>query len=256
MRVVVSFTTIPSRIDRIGLMLDSVNNQTYKPDRIVLWMPVYCMKEASLYNLSDSTLQLLSNYNIEVGKCGTDWGPATKLIPTLFEEKDPDTILITLDDDVVYDPHTVEELVSASEKYPNESLGLMGGLPGPNGTTIFAHAEELPKFGLDFLCVGGLGGYRGILYRRRFFDNSVVEELTELMLQGAFVTDDQLFGWNLARRGIRQFVVKTQYIGPNGMPNFRFLNLGGGIYDGDSIKLADECIKRLEVLYRQKGWKI
>ena len=173
MRVVVSFTTIPSRIGRIDQMVNSVINQTRKPDRVILWLPEVCTKENRGYDIPANLQDWLKQNNIEVTGCDRDWGSATKLIPTLFLENDPDTILITLDDDVYYDSHAIEELVNASEKYPDVSLGFMGGLPGPR----FVHAEQLHIQGIDRIAVDGLGGYRGILYRRWMFDHTVVNEL-------------------------------------------------------------------------------
>jgi hypothetical protein len=231
-------------------MLESVYAQTRKPDRLILWLPVFCQKEGKGYDIPDSLLNEMSLNGVDVTNCGIDWGSATKLIPTLFAETDPDTILISLDDDVAYEPHAIEELVAASEKWPDASLGFMGGLPGP----VFVHAEQLAMQGMERLEVDGLGGYRGILYRRRFFDGSIVDELNELLKEGPFVVDDQLFGWNLARRGIKRFVIRTDYPRSGGGLNFRFLNLGRGIYDGDQPKLAEQSIRRLEALYARKGW--
>jgi len=48
-------------------------------------------------------------------------GPATKLIPALRAESDPETILITIDDDVFYPPSLVQELVDArSHPFPSD----------------------------------------------------------------------------------------------------------------------------------------
>ena len=38
-------------------------------------------------------------------------GPATKLIPTLEVETDPDTIIVVIDDDTVYPRHLLESIV-------------------------------------------------------------------------------------------------------------------------------------------------
>lgn len=180
MRVVVSLTTIPSRVARIGPMLESVYAQTRKPDRLVLWLPTICEKEGVGYDIPDDFLNRMLLNGVDVANCGVDWGSATKLIPTLFSETDPDAILITLDDDVAYEPHAIEELVAASEKWPDASLGFMGGLPGPT----FVHAEQLNAEGKECLEAAVLGGYRGILYRRKLFDDSVMGELEELLEKG------------------------------------------------------------------------
>jgi hypothetical protein len=48
-----------------------------------------------------------------------DYGPATKLIPTLLEETDPDTIIVTVDDDVVYHPDVLQDMVEGMMQYPD-----------------------------------------------------------------------------------------------------------------------------------------
>jgi len=251
MRTVVSFTTIPSRIARIKPMVESILAQTHKPDRFVLWLPLSCEKERAGYNVPDDLSQWMLANEVEVTNCGSDWGSATKLIPTLFSENESETALITVDDDVVYESHMIEELVAGSERWSQDSLGFMGGLPGP----FFLHAEQLLAEGKERQEVSVLGGYRGILYRRGMFDESIIDELEELLNEGPFVVDDQLFGWNLCRRGIKRYVIRTNWTGPDKGLNFKFLNLGGSIYEGES-KLADESIRRLEALYARKGWKV
>lgn len=252
MRVVVSMTTIPSRVSKIRPMLESVLAQTRKPDRTVLWLPPYCVKENTPYDIPADLKRWMIVNDIEIANCGCDWGSATKLIPTLFSEDDDDTVIITLDDDVSYELHTVEELVAASEKWSDVSLGFMGGIAGPT----FIHAEQMNMLGQERGAVDVLGGYRGILYRRKMFDWSVVGELNELLNEGPFVVDDQLFGMNLRRRGIGRFVIRTMYPNPNNTLNFKFLNLGKGIYDEGNSKLAEDSLHRLEALYERKGWKL
>jgi hypothetical protein len=128
----------------------------------------------------------------------------------------------------------------------------MGGVAGPT----FVHAEALAMRGQERGEVDILGGYRGILYRRRMFDWSIVEELNELLNEAPFVVDDQLFGMNLRRRGIGRFVIQTMYPNLNNTLNFKFLNLGHGIYDEGNSKLAEDSLRRLEALYARKGWKL
>lgn len=251
MRVVVSLTTIPSRVARIKPMLESLLAQTRKPDRMILWLPKVCRKEFAAYDVPLDLRQWMEANGIEVRECDIDWGSATKLIPTLLCELEDETIIITMDDDILYEAHAVEELVAASEKWPNDSLGFMGGVKGP----CFIHTEQVRNARLERKAVDMLGGYRGILYRRKMFDGSVIDELKELLKEGAFVVDDQLFGWNLARRGIGRFVIQTNYPEQGNRLNFRFLGLGNGIYD-DTHQLADDSIHRLEAMYEEKGWKV
>lgn len=245
MRVIVSLTTIPSRIGLIKPMIESVLEQTYKPDRFVLWIPSRCLKENSQYVIPP----WLSELSVEIGDTVCDYGPATKLIPSLQQEEEPNTRIITLDDDVAYEKHALEEMVQVSETWSDMVFGFMGCRAGPT----YIHAEHLDP-AVSWTEVEVLGGYRGIIYRRGLLDSSIMRDLLTLLEQGPFVCDDQLFSWNLLRRGIKRAVLRTKYPGPKNSLNFRFLGLGGGIYDGEH-KLAEESIKHLEELYDRNGWR-
>jgi len=242
MRLVVSFTTIPSRIDRIRPMVDSILAQTVKPDRLVLWLPTRCGKENVEYVIPN----WMRSLSFEIANCGCDYGPATKLIPSLLSEPSPETRIVTLDDDVAYEKHALEELSLSSIGYPDRALGFMGCTSGPT----YVHAESVT----GFVDVDVLGGYRGVIYRRALFDGSIFRDLATLMENGLFVCDDQLISWNLLRRSIARTVIKTAYPGEGGSLNFRFLGLGSGIYEGDK-HLATESIERLKALYDENGWR-
>jgi hypothetical protein len=233
-------------------MLDSIVAQTRKPDRIVLWLPNFCLKENTGYAIPEGMVGWMAAHGMEICSCNRDWGPATKLIPTLLSEKDGDTAIITFDDDLAYECHAVEELVTASEKWPDDSLGFMGGA-NLGSSILFIHAEMVSAHGVERQYIEMLGGYRGILYRRKMFDGSVIDELNELLKEGPFVVDDQLFGWNLKRRGINRFVIRTNYPDPVKVLNFNFLHLNNSIYEGEQ-NLANESLRRLEALYTRRGW--
>ena len=55
---------------------------------------------------------------IHVNWC-EDYGPATKLLPVLQHEKDDDTLIITVDDDMVYRPRMVENLLLHAQAFPH-----------------------------------------------------------------------------------------------------------------------------------------
>ena len=49
MRVIASLTTIPSRIDRIRPVLDSLRNQTVPVERIEINVPDVCVRTGETY---------------------------------------------------------------------------------------------------------------------------------------------------------------------------------------------------------------
>ena len=112
MKYIVTFTTSPKRIRECKPMLDSILYQTRKADMVVLNIPDIFERTGETYNVPES----IAN-NITVNYCGHDWGPATKLVPTvqLLRERgfDPDnTRILYLDDDIRYQPEMIECLES------------------------------------------------------------------------------------------------------------------------------------------------
>src|SRR5687768_8477868 len=95
-RTVFSLTTTPDRINRIRPTLESLRDQTRPANAIYLNVPYYSRKTGKPYQLPE----WLDDFpEVTVVRC-EDYGPATKLIPALELEKDPETIIIVVDDDI------------------------------------------------------------------------------------------------------------------------------------------------------------
>jgi hypothetical protein len=254
MNIIVSFSTLPSRIGRIMPMIDSIIGQTMHPTQFVMCLPLFSQREQCKYVVPDDIPNAVTRLF-----CDIDYGPATKLVPTLNITKDDD-IIITVDDDVVYEPHLIEELVDTSIKYPNTRLGFMGSSDGR-----FVHSEycvdELTK-------VDTLGGYRGILYRRNFIKCvDLLSLIYHIDNTGMCRCDDQVFQKHVEDNGFVSCVIRTKYPKKfNAMTqlppwqnivgheiiglNFTFLDLGNGVNDGSNAAKTGEAIQIL----RNEAW--
>ena len=200
-RVVVSLTTIPDRIARIAPTLHSLLDQTRRPDAIVLNLPSRARREARHYVLPDFLAALDAVTRVD---CGEDRGPATKLLPTLERERDPDTRILVVDDDQVYPPRFVETLVAWSERLPDSAVCARGfaipaGFDIANRNTLYGTHLAVPER------VEIMQGSSGFLVRRRFFDARVFD-YSEAPPE-AFFVDDVWFAGQLARAGVDRFVV-------------------------------------------------
>lgn len=107
--VLVGVTTLPSRIDRLRPTVESLRAQTRPPDRILVCVPARSVREGCAYALPG---WLATTPGVEVIRCETDWGPATKLLGCL-SPVGADACLIVVDDDMVYAPFLVERLAEA-----------------------------------------------------------------------------------------------------------------------------------------------
>lgn len=197
MRVVISLTSIPGREELLGRALASVLAQTYPADAIYLWLPDGYRRDR-LPAISHSVPRL------RIGCC-EDLGPATKLLPTLFQECDPETAIVTLDDDIEYGPSVVEKLVQGALLHPGAAIGFTGWqVVGDGGDAKVYHFDDaLPECAM-FQPVDVIEGYRGAIYRRGFFGSDVFAQLRTL--QAFRLHDDILFGGHLASHKIPRLV--------------------------------------------------
>jgi len=116
-RLVVTLSTIPDRIELIGPTLASLLTQTLDADEIAINIP-WKSRKGLEYEIPDwltSLTRYRSSTNVKIYRVEVDEGPATKLLPTLRRENN-DTMIIAVDDDVIYNSRTVAKLVSRYEQ--------------------------------------------------------------------------------------------------------------------------------------------
>ena len=86
-----------------------------KANRIILWLE----EELNTEELPHF-LKILTDHGLEIHTC-KDLRSYKKLIPSLLAF--PEDIIITIDDDVIYEPDTLERLITTHLKYPNFIIG-------------------------------------------------------------------------------------------------------------------------------------
>jgi len=112
--LLISLTSYPKRITYVHKTLKSLFNQTVLADKIVLNLSIEEFPERNK-DLPNS----LKNYikkGLEINWCN-DIKSYKKLIPTL--KKYPNSIIVTADDDIVYNPDWLELLYKAYQKNKN-----------------------------------------------------------------------------------------------------------------------------------------
>lgn len=117
-QLIVSLTTYDKRYQEVFLAIESIMQQTVKPDRIILWLADN-MKDIPI----PVTLQKQMKRGLEIEYCD-DIRSFKKLIPTL--KKYPDDVIVTIDDDVLYNFDVLENLVNIHKKHPNCVIGTKG----------------------------------------------------------------------------------------------------------------------------------
>lgn len=113
--VVVSLTTYGKRLYDAAATVESVMQGTMLPNRIILWL-ADDLRSATL----PLTLQNQQRRGLEVRFC-RDIRSYKKLVPTLTVC--PDSVIITIDDDVLYRYDVVEKLVNDHIAHPDCIIG-------------------------------------------------------------------------------------------------------------------------------------
>lgn len=105
-QIIVSLTSFPARIKEVYKTINTLLNQTLKPDRLILWLAKEQFVEVEL----PENLLKLKEYGLEIRWCD-DLKSYKKLIPAL--KAFPNDIIVTADDDLYYQKDWLESLYSA-----------------------------------------------------------------------------------------------------------------------------------------------
>lgn len=223
MRVVASLTTMPDRYFKVAKTLESLHRQTYKLDAIYLSLPDKSRRLGIEYPPVPEKITNLCT----VVPC-TDFGPITKILGGLLSEDDPDTVIISFDDDMLYPDHIVELLVRHHITYPDSALGSSGMLlkyscpmcaitPNEDNFLYRISKFSVPPEGRR---VDSIYGYPGALYVRKFFP--LKHLLEDNFLNFALVDNNMLMNDDIVISGYLSLYNIERRIFPN-MPGVSFV---------------------------------
>ena len=108
--VVVSFTSFPARIGYVYMTVESLLRQTALPGRIILWLS---KEQFPTEETVPEHLKKLQNEVFQIRYVDGDIRSHKKYYYS-FQEF-PEKKVITVDDDMIYPPRLVEELLSVSQ---------------------------------------------------------------------------------------------------------------------------------------------
>ena len=212
MRVVLTLTTLPSRYSKLELTLSTIPITLV--DAIYLGLPKQAKRTGQVYPpLPDQISKLVTVVPLDV-----DYGPICKLLGGLLSEQDPDTLIISIDDDCTYHPDLIPQLKELATRYPNTVIAASGLLIGKGFPFIgsFSASTKLASYlsgfnvpvsgrPVDIIC-----GFAGVAYRRSFFPEP--EQLYPELLkytehsENLFCNDDVLISAYLSGRQVERKV--------------------------------------------------
>lgn len=112
--VIVSLTSIPTRLRTLHITIRSMMQQEYQPELIVLWL------QEDLKNQIPKRLSKLQGALFQIRYSAYGFSHR-KLIHSL--EAFPDKAIITCDDDVIYQSDTLKIIYEEHLKFPNQIIG-------------------------------------------------------------------------------------------------------------------------------------
>lgn len=204
--VIITLTTVPERLDNdredgLKLVLKSLCEQLDSDYEVHFNIPEKSMITNKEYNIPTWINQYKLKYpHLKIFR-PEDIGPPTKFVPTLLRIKNPETILIVVDDDLVY--HS--EMVSEHRKYQTKLLDGVIGYDG-RGCDVFLHNNDIRDSWI--LCVTeirkthSLQHYKSVSYKKKLFGENFFTDYL-----GTTFSDDVLVSLYFKNENIPMYVV-------------------------------------------------
>ncbi len=199
--VTVCLTSIASRLDGLPVVLRSLLAQTYRR----LCVKIHLSRDAHLIDTGVERLpaeldELLRQHGPDRLQVifTRNTGPYRKLLPELRANADPDRLIVTVDDDVMYPQDAIETLVAAEKVFgcPVAFRGRRMQLTD-DGIEPYRRWAKERLAGVSPLNVPT--GKDGVIYRPRYLADFVHDE--PAALEVAPTADDLWFKWATVMAG-------------------------------------------------------
>jgi hypothetical protein len=199
-KVIVSLTTTPLRIQKIWPTINSILLQSTQAEKIHLWIAKEYKRFPGI-QITQLPNFIKDNPYIHVEFIENDFGPASKLLPCLQSPELNDTKIVVIDDDAIYPPNLIKDLLTYEAFDPNTAIGIAG-------TIIFGSYKKKYRRVWSITNVDILLGCQGYLVKPRFFSQEVFEYPPNL--PEAFFEDDVWLSGHLWKNNIRRVLIPSQ----------------------------------------------
>lgn len=234
--LIVSLTSFPARIGTVWITIESIFQQDYKPWKVVL---VLAEEEFPGKKIPE-TLEQQVKRGLEIIWTDLNTRSYKKLLPT--RKTYPEAIIVTVDDDVIYEPWRLSKLVAATEKYPNAVIGFRGWEISVQSNKLkpyatWSAAQKDTKEGRVLLT-----GVGGILYPPRSLDESMLFDIESALYLAP--TADDLWFWAVGimsktRSYCLGYEKHTQILPDDHENALSTINVAGGKNDEQLMKIIE-----------------
>ena len=212
-RIITTTTVIPTREESLIRAILSIQRGTIKPDAMYVNIP----KNYARFKepLSPELVPMLQRLGVHVNFIEHDRACFNKILPMLEFEKDPDTLVVTMDDDMTYSPIYIQGLLQGWKEF--------GGVVGYSGLAYPETALNV-RGRLEYLVVSGHGsqvelledGF-GTMFKLEVVQGfPYIEPLTADMDPTFYLSDDYVFCRFYDSKNIQKHLVSYEIIGRKG----------------------------------------
>lgn len=125
-RTVVSIATIPTRIGRLYNLIHAIRRQELPPDQILIAIPPFAPRLKQTFDDDVIPSFLKDDPMVKLVHIPVDFGPLSKVAAAIYSEQDPDTCIITVDDDNEPRPHLFRLMSTWASLFPTAVIGESG----------------------------------------------------------------------------------------------------------------------------------
>lgn len=199
---IITLTSTPDRLFNVRPTLISLLDQSVAVEEIRLNIPYYSCK-GDKYKIPKWLKNLK---HVKIHRTRKDWGPATKLIPTLLDfEQFKNKKIIVVDDDVIYGYYTVDLLNEYFDKYDRENrktaITIYGDVIGKNYDTDNGLYTRISNYVLGENFVDLLRGHAAYLVTPEMFTQELYNY--DKIPRECFFVDDNYFSAHLRNNNVK-----------------------------------------------------
>lgn len=225
-KIYLSLTTIPSRVDTLGKTLSTIDSTHI--EKIFLTLPKFDWEGNALNYDLPSDLEHLEK--LQILRPHLDLGPISKLVPSLefLKQYDPNSYLITIDDDVAYPFGFINEFINHFYQYPNHVIAAsIPHITGWTGNDPWLWPYRRPQGDV-------VEGFAGVGYPVWKMDTQLMKYLASLNIFSR-LSDDVVISYVLAASNIDIKRLNTKYHNVDMIWSFAFGHREDALHRGRGL---------------------
>lgn len=242
---IISLTSTPDRLFNVRPTLISLLDQSVAVDEIRLNIPYYSCK-GQKYKIPK---WLKGLENVKVYRSEKDWGPATKLIPSLLDKNNRDKRIIVVDDDVIYGYYTIDLLNEYFQKYNGRKLKtavtIYGDVIGENYNTENGLYTRIINYVCGENFVDLLRGHAAYMVTPDMFTQELYDY--QNIPKECFFVDDNYFSAHLKNNNVKILQVGLSFKGVP-LPEMETCQInplhGGQNHDGRNERVVNRFFNK------------